>query len=54
MATYLAVSSFVFLAWGIAWSKKGIFNLLVKISFFGFGFWGFVLALNAYGYILHK
>ena len=33
-------------AWGIAWSKKDDFNILVKFAFFGFAIWGTIILVK--------
>ena len=49
---YVSVSSLVFLFWGVLWSKAGIANTLVKISFIALGLWGLFAYLNSSEYTI--
>jgi hypothetical protein len=37
---------------GIWWSKRNALNLIIKITFWGFGIWALLLSLNDFGFII--
>jgi hypothetical protein len=51
---YLVFSTMLFLFAGFIWTRKELYNLILKFVLFAMGLWGLFLELRYLGYIIHR
>lgn len=52
MTSFIITASIIFGLLGLIWSRKDLFNLLIKAAFFGIMIWGILLSLQGLGYLI--
>ena len=54
ITAYLFSTGFIFIILGIIWTKKDIYNFIIKFFMISFGFSGIFLALMNMGFVIQQ